>query len=47
MIEALALCDNLGESLAAARLQLALDTLRAQPVENRLREEPRPWGSSE
>jgi hypothetical protein len=47
MTEALALCDGLGESLAAARLQLALDMLRPREAQNRVREEHTPWSPSE
>ncbi|HEX8215309.1 MAG TPA: hypothetical protein VF582_07560 [Allosphingosinicella sp.] len=47
MAEALDLCDRLGESVVAARLQLALDMLRSPETENRLEEELRPSWSSQ
>lgn len=47
MVEALALCDRLGEDIAAARLQLALDTLQSRGWEHSLREDRIPWSPSE
>lgn len=47
MTEALSLCDRLGEDVAAARLQLALDTLLAREPERRLREDRIPWSPSQ
>lgn len=47
MTEALTLCDALGESLAGARLQYALDTLPGDKTENRVREDRHPWRESE
>ena len=41
--EALRLCDDLGEHIAAARLQLALDTLPEKQSEHRVREHRLPW----
>lgn len=47
MAEALTLCDAGGASLAAARLQLAIDTLAVPERDHRLREQGRSWKDSE
>jgi hypothetical protein len=46
--EAIALCGDLGQPIAAAHIQLGLDLLGgAAPEADRLREDRSPWGCSE
>ena len=45
--EAIELCDKLGQGLAAAHMQLGLDTLTAWRPKNEIREERSPWGRLE
>jgi hypothetical protein len=46
--EAIALCGDLGQPIAAAHIQLGLDLMGGPaPGADRLREDRSPWGSSE